>query len=232
LHDDPFVTVPHVAAVPWHAGNPHRIIFTVSTLSKIPAYLKPYLSASQKYGAGFGSLLWASPKTQTVRFKALLAAIDVHGQAVLDVGCGRADLLEYMLSRGRFPKSYTGIEAVDALAAAAERKRLPNCRIVRGDFVREPELLEVGAEILLYSGSLNTMDRDCFYACLASAFAAATHAVVFNFLSSPFLAASSHLTWHKADDVLHFARGLSRRVGLFDDYLRGDTTVVIRKDQP
>jgi hypothetical protein len=199
-------------------------------VSSSPSYLQPYLSASQKYGAGFGSLLWASPKTQAIRFQALLSAIDVHGRSVMDVGCGRADLLEYMLSRGRFPKSYIGIEAVDTLATAAESKRLPNCKIVRGDFVQQPDLLNADAEILFYSGSLNTMDPARFQACIASAFTAASHAVVFNFLSSPFLAASTHLTWHKPMEMLHFARTLSSKVELFDDYLRGDTTVLMLKD--
>jgi hypothetical protein len=199
-------------------------------VSQTPGYLKPYLSASEKYGAGFGSLLWASPKTQAIRFKAVLAAADVHGRSVLDVGCGRADLMEFMLGRGRFPKSYVGIEAVDALANAAEARRLPNCRILRGDFVTDPSLLNVGADVLIYSGSLNTMDRDCFFSCLEAAFAAARTAVVFNFLASPFLAASSHLTWHKPEDVICFARGLSRRIDFFDNYLRGDATLAIWKD--
>jgi hypothetical protein len=207
-----------------------RRIITIVKTSSVPLYLKPYVSASEKYGSGFGTLLWASPQTQALRFKALLQAVDVHGKNVLDVGCGRADLLDYMLSRGRFPRSYTGIEAVDALATAAEKKRLANCQIVRGDFVEHPEFLEVSADVLFYSGSLNTMDADRFYNCLGIAFSAARQTLVFNFLASPFLAASSHLTWHKPEDVLHFARGLSRRVGLFGDYLRGDATISMWKE--
>jgi hypothetical protein len=199
------------------------------TRSSSPSYLQPYLSAAEKYGSGFGTLLWASPKTQAVRFKALLASIDVHGRSVVDVGCGRADLLEYMLSRGRFPKSYVGVEAVDALATAAEKKQLPSCRIVRGDFVLVPALLDLGADVLMYSGSLNTMDDDCFYNCIRTAYAMARHAVVFNFLASPFLAASSHLTWHRPEDVLGFARKLTPRFKLADDYLRGDATMTLWK---
>jgi hypothetical protein len=196
-----------------------------------PNYLEPYLSASRKYGAGFGTLLWASPKTQAVRFRALLNAVDVHGLTVLDVGCGRADLLEYTMGRARFPRSYIGIEAVDALAAAAEAKRLPNCKIVRGDFVSDPALLACGAEVLLISGALNTMDRDCFYASLKSAIDAAEKAVVFNFLSSPYLAGASHLTWHQLEDVLSFCRRFSPCVEHQTDYLPGDATVAVWKEK-
>src|SRR2546423_362515 len=103
-----------------------------------PDYLQPYLNATRRYGAGFGSLLWASPRTQAVRFQTLLRAVDVTDLTVLDVGCGRGDLLVYMLNRGIYPRSYIGLEAVEALAGAAEAKRLPNCRIVRGDFVHDP----------------------------------------------------------------------------------------------
>jgi hypothetical protein len=196
-----------------------------------PPYLQPYLSAAQRFGSGFGSLLWASPRTQAVRFKALLSFATVTGKCVLDVGCGRADLLEYMLGRARYPRMYFGLEAVDALADAAEKKRLPNCKIIRGDFVSDPGLMRVDADVLLISGALNTMEPDCFFASLEAAIHAAGEAVVFNFLSSPYLAGASHLDWHTLDDVLAFCRKYSARVESRSDYLPGDATVCVWKEK-
>ena len=66
-------------------------------------YLQPYLKAAERHGAGFGSLLWASPETQAARFGAIERLGRLHGKSVLDVGCGRADLLVYLLSRGVRP---------------------------------------------------------------------------------------------------------------------------------
>ena len=43
---------------------------TVMSATQTPSYLLPYLTAASKYGSGFGTLLWASPKTQAVRFRA------------------------------------------------------------------------------------------------------------------------------------------------------------------
>jgi hypothetical protein len=199
-------------------------------ISDAPSYLEPYLSAARKYGAGFGSLLWASPRTQAVRFEALLKLVDVNGQSVLDVGCGRADLLQYLFRTDRFPASYIGLEAVDALALAAEAKCLAGCRIIRGDFVLNPRLLQQDADVLLISGALNTMEPGCFYQCLGTAIAAAKKAVVFNFLSSPYLAGASHLTWHRVEDVLSFCREFSSKVSCRSDYLPGDATVCVKKD--
>ena len=198
-----------------------------------PPYLKPYLTAARRYGAGFGTLLWASPKTQAVRFEALIRAATGHairGSRVLDVGCGRADLLDHLRKRDVLPRAYVGIEGVEELAAAAERKGYPNATIVRGDFVRRPELMRAAAaDVVLVSGSLNTMGADDFYRCVTAAYEAAGAALAFNFLDSPTLAASPHLTWHRPADVRAFAATLSKNVGCWDDYLRGDATVVVRK---
>jgi len=194
-----------------------------------PDYLQPYLNATKRYGAGFGSLLWASPQTQAARFDALLDAVDVNDLVVLDVGCGRADLLQHMLDRGVVPRQYIGLEAVDELAAAAEAKRLPHARIARGDFVHDPTLLSVDADVLLFSGSLNTLSEAAFYRTLAHAYAAARRAVVFNFLASPYLAASSFLTWHRPKAVLDFCATLTGELQMWDDYLKGDATVRLMK---
>src|SRR5207245_1441254 len=123
---------------------------------------------------------------------------------------------------------YMGLEAVEPLAAAAEEKQLPGCRIIRGDFVHDPQLMEVGADVILFSGSLNTLDVQDFYAALSAAHRAARHAVVFNFLASPSLAAAMYLTWHTVQSVLAFAGKLTNDVGLWEDYLSGDATVAMR----
>lgn len=194
-----------------------------------PDYLQPYVDATRRHGAGFGSLLWASPKTQAIRFDALLRAHDLQDKTVLDVGCGRADLLQYMLDRGVVPERYIGLEAIDVLATTAEIKRLPRCRIVRGDFVLDPRLLAIDADVLLFSGSLNTLDEQSCYQSLAHAYTAAGSAVVFNFLASPFLAAASFLTWHRPQTVLAYCAKLTDDVQLWDDYMKGDATVCLRK---
>jgi hypothetical protein len=192
-----------------------------------PTYLAPYVQATAVYGAGFPALLWASPETQEARFDAATRAFGFAGRSVLDVGCGLADFHHFLLDRGIRPSRYIGLEAVPALADAAEGRRLPSATITRGDFVRQPSLMSVGADVVFFSGSLNTLDKAQFYATLRHAFQAAGQALVFNFLNSPALAGRSYLSWHTSRQVLSFARGLTRQVRLIEDYLPGDCTAVM-----
>src|SRR5580658_5442475 len=102
-----------------------------------PAYLRPYLDAVGRHGARFESLLWANPSAQAARFAALARWCELEDRIVLDAGCGRADFLQYLLEQKIKPSKYIGIEAVEELAAAAERKNLSQSTILRGDFVNE-----------------------------------------------------------------------------------------------
>src|SRR5688572_29328850 len=96
-----------------------------------PAYLRPYSRAVEEHGRDdFRVLLWASPQTQAARFKAMVDLVDPVGKTVLDLGCGKADLLDFMLVRGAAPKRYVGIEGVRELADAASSKLLPNHRVI------------------------------------------------------------------------------------------------------
>ena len=193
------------------------------------AYLLPYLDASRQFGAAFRALLWASPKTQRARFDAIQRIHDLHGKSLLDAGCGRGDLMQFLLERGVRPQEYLGLEAVEALADAAENRAFTNARIIRGDFVRDPGRLFAGADVIVFSGSLNTMDGNTFYNTLARAYNAAADAVVFNFLCSPALAGKNYLTWHNREQVEAFARRTAAGVGVLSDYLTGDCTIAMLK---
>jgi SAM-dependent methyltransferase len=194
-----------------------------------PDYLEPYERAARRHGAGFGSLLWASPQTQAARFEAIRQLVEFHGKRVLDVGCGRADFLDHLLARKVQVASYIGIEGVATLAEAARAKGHANCEIVEADFLAEPERLATGAQIIVISGSVNTMDSAGFYSTLRRAYDAAAETVVFNFLCSSRLAGAEYLVWHRTDEVMGFARMLSDRVRKVEDYLPGDCTVMMGK---
>jgi SAM-dependent methyltransferase len=195
-----------------------------------PPYLEPYLQAASRHGGSFGSLLWASPRSQATRFRALTRAYRFKGKSVLDAGCGRADFLDYLIDSGLEPDHYVGLEAVDVLADAAEQRHAADrAIIVRADFVREPARMLVGADVVVFSGSLNTLAQAEFERTLRVGYEAATEALVFNFLSSPRLAGAKHLTWHEVDHVTRLVGQMTPDVTVIDDYMDGDATVVARR---
>jgi hypothetical protein len=153
----------------------------------------------------------------------------MKGKSITDVGCGRADLVDYLFGRGIHLEHYTGIEAVTALATAAARKHHSNMLIIPCDFVAEPTRLFTGSDAIVFSGSLNTLEPEVFYKTIRYAHQATVESVVFNFLSSPRLAAAEYLHWYPPEDILQFARDLGGEVTMLDDYLDGDCTIHIRK---
>ncbi len=192
--------------------------------SNHPPYLDPYLRAARQHGAGFQSLLWASPQTQEARFAALVRLCDFAGRRVLDAGCGRADLYDYLLQNRMRPAHYVGLEAVPDLAAAARAKPHRDYQIVNADFVREPHRLLAGADLVVFCGSLNTLDTDRFYATLRAALSATGRTLLFNFLSSPHLAGAPWLTWHRPEAVLAYVTQFGD-AAILDDYTPGDCTI-------
>src|SRR5688500_10237134 len=200
--------------------------------SQDPEYLVPYLRAAEVYGSGFRSLLWASPDTQAARFDAICRIADLTGASVLDVGCGRADLLDLLAHWRVLSPSYRGTAARPDLAPPAEAKGIASitpARIIRGDFVREPVKLFVGADVVVFSGSLNTADDATFYGTLLRAYEAAAEQLVFNFLCTSDLAAAEYLSWRPRGDVVSFVNGLGGEVRVLEDYLPGDCTIAVVK---
>jgi SAM-dependent methyltransferase len=194
-----------------------------------PTYLVPYLSAAERHAGGFRSLLWASASTQAARFDAFTRLLDFTDTSVLDVGCGRADLPDYLLQHGIRLESYIGLEAVPLLAETAEQRAIADSRIIRADFVAEPSHMFVGADIVVFSGSLNTLADEAFYVTLRHAFAAAGRHLIFNFLSSAILAGTRYLYWRHRAEVKRFLEQLGADVRQLDDYIDGDCSMLASK---
>jgi SAM-dependent methyltransferase len=196
---------------------------------EVPPYLIPYEQARRHGVKGFHALLWSSREGQRLRFEAIALGVPLAGRKVLDVGCGRADLLAYLLAAGIVPAEYVGLEAIPEAIRSARRRRLERCRIVAGDFVREPETMAVGADVVVFSGSLNTLSRPQFYRTLGVAWAAAGRALAFNFLASRFWCGEDWLTSHRRDTVIAFCRKLGGEPRVIEGYLPGDCTIVVER---
>jgi hypothetical protein len=145
------------------------------------------------------------------------------------VGCGRADLPDYLLQHGIRLEHYIGLEGVPLLAEAAEQRRFARSKIIRGDFVAEPRHMFVGADVVAFSGSLNTLLDEAFNMTLRHAFAAAGRHLVFNFLSSSILAGTRYLYWRPRAEVKRFLEQLGAEVRQLDDYIDGDCSMLASK---
>jgi hypothetical protein len=195
----------------------------------VPSYLTPYVEARRRHKSGVRSLLWEDRRAQEVRFAAILRNCPLGGLHVLDVGCGRGDLLRYLETRDVFPARYTGIEAHGAGGPFRPRSRRTPSSLLVADFVETPDALRVGADAVVFSGSLNLLTSRQFYGVLNAAWAATRQWLVFNFLDSPALAGAAWLKWHRRCPVLGFAERSARFVAMDRTYEEGDCTVVMRK---
>lgn len=197
--------------------------------SATASYLEPYHDAVRRHGAGFRALLWASPDTQAARFDAMSRLFSFRKLRILDAGCGRADLLDWLIARDDPPAEYIGLEGVPELAAIARGKPNHTATIIEADFVREPQRLLTGSDVIVFCGSLNTLAPAEFFATVTTAWQAAERAVVLNFLCSPRLAGASWLSWHAKEKVERFAVSLGARPVMLEDYMEGDCTVLMEK---
>ena len=195
----------------------------------VPFYLYPYHEARLQGVKGVPALLWSSREGQRVRFEAIARNCPLAGKKILDVGCGRADLLGFLLERDIVPDYYVGMDMIPEALRAARRKKYPRSEVLAADFVREPETLQVGADVVVFSGSLNTLTRPRFYRTLRAAWNAAGEALVFNFLNSRDWAGENWLTWHRRRTVLAFCRSLGGEPRFDESYLEGDCTIAVQK---
>jgi len=199
--------------------------------SRPASYLEPYREAHEQRERGARALLWVRKRDQTVRFDAIARLCPLADKRILDVGCGPADLLGFLLERGIRPARYIGLEAQRWLVQAARRRRYPDAEILEGDFVRDPGLLEKGADVVIFSGSLNLLSSRQFFRVLDRAWGATRRWLAFNFLCAPDLAGEDYLRWHRPATLEAWARRRAPIVRTAADYEDGDCTVVMGRSR-
>lgn len=161
-----------------------RISAATMTRMTGDAYLDPYRDSARRHGAGFRVTLWANETSQQRRFEVFHEMLDLRGKRILDAGCSRGDLAQYLLEHQAGFDRYVGIDALPNVIDFAVGRKLPGCEFHCGDFVSRPRLLATGdAHVIAISGTLNTMSDSQINTLLEAAWRHARETLIFNFLS-------------------------------------------------
>lgn len=210
--------------------------------------LQPYRNALRWHGPTFDVLLWRSPESQARRFEVLDAMLPLAARRIADLGCARADLLAWLVSRSITPGAYHGVEALPELlacehariAGGAAQAQATQVRFEHADFATDPLYLarlvrEHSLDTLIFSGSLNTFAPKPARAILDRAWSALEHipgaALLFNFLSDRYPGPPDPGPTYRFDTLglLKWAMDRSPLVALRQDYLADhDATIMLR----
>lgn len=206
-------------------------------------YLEPYRRAVRNFGPKFEATLWLSREKQQLRFEVIASMVDFRDAVVVDAGCGLGDLAEFLVTTGVRYRAYVGLEGVEELVTEANARGLPHARFHCVDFVADPDaftrLLPAGrsADIVVFSGSLNTLEESHAREVLAGAWNSCSRALVFNFLSQRGGEAASPDTGpaRRFDPLtmLEWALNQTPRVRFRQDYMAGhDATIALFRKLP
>lgn len=210
------------------------------SMSHDASYLTAYREAARAHGTAFDATLWASEQTQRLRFHVFAEMCDLRGKRILDAGCSRGDFAAWMVEHGIDYGAFIGVDAVCEMIDFAQTRNLPHAAFYCGDFVTHPELLTSGGasggpQVVVFSGSLNTMKLDTALGVLEAGWRAASHTLLFNFLSDRAAPEAPKQTGpaYRLNTMvlLDWALSLSDRVAFRQDYFPHGHDATIRMDK-
>jgi ubiquinone/menaquinone biosynthesis C-methylase UbiE len=185
-------------------------------------YVQRYERRLRQFGYSPQTLGWGKKGRQDVRFQVLAQyALRMPESSVLDVGCGFADLYDFLLRHG-WHGQYTGTDIVPGLLKVA-RERHPHLDLRENDLTSNAASLNV-YDFVMASGVLNARlksgnNKEHIRDMLNAMHRHARVAVCADFLST-YVEFQEPRNWHTDPGwVLGVARQVSRRVLLRHDYM-------------
>jgi SAM-dependent methyltransferase len=192
------------------------------------AYVERYERRLREHGHAPQTLGWR-PGRERARFQVMADVIAETGaRSLLDVGCGFADLFDFLCEDG-WEGDYHGIDLVPGLLAEA-RRRHPSLPVEEADIAdHDPgRTFDVVVASGVFNFELKAEDNgDHIARSVSRMFELAQRALCVDFLST-------HVdfrhpgAWHTDPEwALALGRSLSPRAKLRDDYLRYEFALVV-----
>jgi cyclopropane fatty-acyl-phospholipid synthase-like methyltransferase len=181
----------------------------------------------------YGILGWESEEAQKLRFDMLLSSVDLNGKALLDVGCGTGNLLEYIRSKG-IDVNYTGVDILDKMIKKAKKKQL-GADFFLVDIFKDNIFKDNSFDAIYASGIFNLNlgnNREFLTDALDLFLRLSSGVVVFNLLhfASPDRE-DKYFYFHpdEISEILEKYSGVIEKVQFIEAYLKNDFTVICKK---
>ncbi len=191
--------------------------------------LEIYQHGLENYGESPLALHWTDYKSMAIRFKYLVANLDISDRTILDAGCGMGDLLPYLYAKADKFK-YHGVDINPGFVKIA-RKRYEGHQFEEGNPFNGK--YKGRYDLVISSGVMNINTKDWQAnrkTMIKNLFGLAQEALAFN-MAGGFKPAYSEslIGYADAAEILDFCRKLTPKVLIRADYLRDDFTVVMYK---
>lgn len=190
-----------------------------------------YSTRYRDMGYHIRTLGWGTLEQQRYRFAQTLAmGLNFEGKAVLDIGCGFGDYVDFLAESGVGFSSYLGLDINPDLIGEAQQRHQGrperNFRVLDlcvGDLPCEP-LGDVGVMLGLLNLNLHGEMDNYEYSCniIANALSLVREALVVDFISARRLEEypkEDFIFYHNPSRMLDFAFTLADNVVLKHDYL-------------
>src|SRR3989344_7441211 len=195
------------------------------------ASTESYPDALKKYGESPKALHWTNYRSTAVRFRELVADLDVEGKTILDAGCGMGDLLPFIYARST-NFTYLGVDVTPEFISIAKKRYEGENFKVFDPFTKNSR--ELGNfDIVLSGGVMNANIPNWLekrQQMIATLFDRTTEVLAFNMAGGlgP-IPHSKKIAYANAQDILDFCHTLSQRVIFRSDYHPKDFTIVMLK---
>ena len=189
----------------------------------VPRYFKGLINS---YGDDIMSLDWGSETTQRLRFQLLTEIDALTSASILDVGCGRGDLLDFLIEQG-FKGQYLGIDLTPEMVQLA-RVRHPNANFRVTDILLED--LKQKFDFVLASGIFYLRYKDnkvFFLRIVKQMYSLAKKGIAFNMLSSYTSNKKKDEYYFEPEWVFSQCKTFTHRVVLRHDYKENDFTLYL-----
>lgn len=204
----------------------------MSRRQRIVAHYEPRVHPER---ASHDILDWASAEAQHARFAALARQLrplaDVAATlSLLDVGCGLADLHDFLAQAG-LPVAYTGCDITPAVVQEAQRRH-PGLRLLHGDPFSEPLFHPASFDVTFASGLFNLdlgNNHDFLDEAVPQLVALSRQLAVINLLHVRTPQRYDHCHYYDPDDICRRFSALPCEIRIDDGYLANDFTVTFVK---
>jgi len=199
-----------------------------------------YEGRLNELGADVRTVGWGSRSDQHLRFEVLCRGLDLRGKQVLDIGCGLGDFVPWAELKFGPEFDYLGMDLSTGLIEAAKRRfGGVRRRFVEGTLTPHSSIGEFDISVLSGTLTFKTSDNlSTMRSILSSAWERSREALCCNFMTSYAHSALDKNFHYRPEEVLAFAKSLSRFVTLQHDYDLWEFTIQIfreprlRRDNP